>query len=83
MPDVLAGIMNGFNSGDIADAVRQQDIFTAFRTELYALGFPPALVKRALYLQDKSVGASRQPALLPSAEQDAKIRDILGHFDLN
>ena len=83
MPDVLAGIMNGFNSGDMADAARQQDIFTAFRTELYALGFPPALVKRALYLQDKSVGASRQPALLPSAEQDAKIRDILGHFDLN
>ena len=83
MPDVLAGIMNGFNSGVMADAARQQDIFTAFRTELYALGFPPALVKRALYLQDKSVGASRQPALLPSAEQDAKIRDILGHFDLN
>ncbi|WP_417408105.1 dihydrodipicolinate synthase family protein [Hoeflea sp.] len=83
MPDVLAGILNGFNSGDMADAARQQDIFTAFRTELYALGFPPALVKRALYLKDKSVGASRQPALLPSAEQDAKIRDILGHFDLN
>lgn len=83
MPDVLAGILNGFNSGDMADAARQQDIFTAFRTKLYALGFPPALVKRALYLQDKSVGASRQPALLPSAEQDAKIRDILGHFDLN
>ena len=82
MPDVLAGILNGFNSGDMADAERQQEIYTAFRTELYALGFPPALVKRSLYLQDNSVGASRQPALLPSAEQDAKIRDILGRFDL-
>ena len=82
MPAVLAGILNGFNSGDMADAERQQEIYTAFRTELYALGFPPALVKRSLYLQDNSVGASRQPALLPSAEQDAKIRDILGRFDL-
>ncbi|MGF0540161.1 dihydrodipicolinate synthase family protein [Agrobacterium sp. ES01] len=82
MPDVLAGILNGFNSGDMADAERQQEIYTAFRTELYALGFPPALVKRSLYLQDNSVGASRQPALLPSAEQDAKIRAILGRFDL-
>ncbi|MDW9529106.1 dihydrodipicolinate synthase family protein (plasmid) [Sinorhizobium meliloti] len=77
MPEVLAGILSAFNSGNIAEAERQQAIYTAFRTELYALGFPPALVKRSLYLQDPSVGASRQPALLPSEEQDAKIREIL------
>lgn len=77
MPEVLAGILSAFNSGNIAEAERRQAIYTAFRTELYALGFPPALVKRSLYLQDPSVGASRQPALLPSEEQDAKIREIL------
>lgn len=77
IPQVLAGILNGFNSGDIAEAERQQALFTAFRTDLYALGFAPAMVKRALYVQDASVGASRQPALLPDPEQDAKIVDIL------
>ena len=82
MPDVLAGIVGGFNSGDIAEAERQQDIYTAFRTDLYAHGFPPAMVKRALYLQDPSVGASRQPALLPNAEQDARIGETLKTFGL-
>ncbi|OLP46471.1 dihydrodipicolinate synthase family protein [Rhizobium oryziradicis] len=82
MPDVLAGILKGFNSGDLVDAERQQDIYTAFRTDLYALGFAPAMVKRALYLQDASVGASRQPALLPNDEQDAQIKVILHRYGL-
>lgn len=82
IPQVLAGILNGFNTGDIAKAERQQALFTAFRTDLYALGFAPAMVKRALYVQDASVGASRQPALLPNAEQDAEIAAILKRFDI-
>ena len=47
------------------------------RKDLYALGYPPALVKRSLYLMDASVGASRKPALLPDPEQDAKIAALL------
>ncbi|CAN7721717.1 dihydrodipicolinate synthase family protein [Neorhizobium sp. LjRoot104] len=82
LPHVLAGILDAFNSGDIAEAERQQAIYTAFRTELYALGFAPAMVKRSLYLQDKSVGASRQPALLPDEAQDEKIREILKKYEL-
>jgi 4-hydroxy-tetrahydrodipicolinate synthase len=82
MPDVLAGIVGGFNSGNLEEAQRQQEIYTAFRTDLYAHGFPPAMVKRALYLQDPSVGASRQPALLPNAEQDAHIGETLKKFGL-
>jgi 4-hydroxy-tetrahydrodipicolinate synthase len=82
LPDVLAGILKGFNSGDIAEAEHQQAIYTAFRTDLYALGFAPAMVKRSLYLQDASVGASRQPALLPDPAQDEKIRDILARYGL-
>ncbi|CDN52356.1 dihydrodipicolinate synthase family protein [Neorhizobium galegae] len=82
LPHVLAGILAAFNSGDIAEAERQQAIYTAFRTDLYALGFAPAMVKRSLYLQDKSVGASRQPALLPDEAQDEKIREILKKYDL-
>ena len=69
--------MAAFNDGDTAEAEAAQAAFGAFRKDLYALGYPPALVKRALYLMDNSVGASRQPALLPDPVQDAKIADIL------
>ncbi|WP_276121771.1 dihydrodipicolinate synthase family protein [Pararhizobium qamdonense] len=82
LPHVLADILKAFDAGDLAEAERQQAIYTAFRTDLYALGFAPAMVKRSLYLQDASVGASRQPALLPSAEQDQKIAAILQKYDL-
>lgn len=82
MPHVLAGILNAFNAGDVDEAEWQQAIFAAFRTDLYALGFAPAMVKRSLYLQDASVGASRQPALLPDAAQDAQIASILRRYDL-
>ncbi|GAB1583885.1 dihydrodipicolinate synthase family protein [Phyllobacterium phragmitis] len=80
LPDVLAGIVNAYNSGDLDEARRCQEIYTSFRTDLYALGFPPALVKRSLYLMDNSVGASRQPALLPNPEQDGRILDILKKY---
>ena len=77
MPEVLAGIVSAFNAGDLAEAERQQSAFAAFRKDLYALGYPPALTKRALYLMDASVGASRQPALLPDPAQDARIAELL------
>ena len=80
LPDVLAGILNAFNAGDITEAERQQAIYADFRTDLYTLGFAPAMVKRSLYLQDPSVGASRQPALLPDKVQDEKILEILRRY---
>ena len=82
MPKVLSGILKAYNAGDIAEAERQQATFAAFRTDLYALGFAPAMVKRALFLQDLSVGASRQPALLPNDEQDARVAEILRRYGL-
>jgi 4-hydroxy-tetrahydrodipicolinate synthase len=82
MPRVLAGVVSAFNAGDLAEAERQQAKFGAFRKDLYGLGYPPALVKRALYLMDPSVGASRQPALLPDPAQDAQIAEILRKHDL-
>ena len=82
MPKVLAGIISAFNAGDMAKAEAFQKQFGDFRKDLYGLGFPPALVKRSLYLMDSSVGASRQPALLPDAAQDAKIRAILEKYEL-
>ena len=40
------------------------------------------LVKRALWVMDNSVGASRQPALLPDPEQDKQIEAILKKYEL-
>ncbi|MEQ4598106.1 MAG: dihydrodipicolinate synthase family protein [Methylobacteriaceae bacterium] len=82
MPKVLSAILQAFNAGDEAEAERNQTLFGNFRKDLYALGYPPALVKRALYLMDPSVGASRQPALLPDPAQDQAILEILKAHDL-
>lgn len=82
MPDVLSRIVKKYNEGNFEEAMAAQDIFGSFRKDLYGLGYPPALVKRALWVMDHSVGASRQPALLPSPEQDKKISEILKKYDL-
>lgn len=82
MPRVLARIVSCFEAGDEAGAAQAQMTFTALRGDLYTLGYPPALVKRALWVMDNSVGASRQPALMPDPAQDARIRDILEKHDL-
>ncbi|AUH65041.1 dihydrodipicolinate synthase family protein [Paracoccus zhejiangensis] len=81
-PQVLAQIIASFNAGDDAGAEAAQTVFAGLRKDLYALGFPPALVKRALYQMDPSVGLSRQPALLPDPAQDAAIREILRKYEL-
>lgn len=77
MPEVLNAICSAYDDRDLIAAQEAQDRFTALRVDLYALGYPPAMVKRALYVMDASVGASRQPALLPTPEVDAKLRRIL------
>lgn len=82
MPEVLARIVTCFNAGDEAGAAAAQETYGAFRTDLYKLGYPPALVKRALWVMDNSVGASRQPALLPDPEQDKQIEAILRKYEL-
>lgn len=82
MPETLARIVTCVNAGDVAGAAAAQETFTAFRTDLYKLGYPPALVKRALYLRDPSVGASRQPALMPDAAQDAAIASLLDKYGI-
>lgn len=82
MPQVLAEILRAFNAGDDAAAAAAQATYAGFRTDLYGLGYPPAMVKRALWVMDHSVGASRQPALLPDPAQDSKIEAILKKYEL-
>jgi len=77
MPVPLNAICKEFGKGNLAASEAQQELFTKLRVDLYALGYAPAMVKRALYLMDASVGASRQPALISNPELDAKIKAIL------
>ncbi len=83
MPQMLANIVSAYNRGDNAAAEEAQKTYTAFRSELYALGYPPALVKRALWCMDHSVGASRQPALLPDPKQDKAITEMLKKYGIH
>ena len=82
MPHVLARIVSCFNNGDEVGAANAQEIYGNFRKDLYGLGFPPAMVKRALWVMDHSVGASRQPALLPDPEQDKQVEAVLRQYEL-
>ncbi len=77
MPTTVNAICSEFAKGNLAAAQEYQEAFTQLRVDLYGLGYPPAMVKRALYLMDSSVGASRQPALISTPELDAKIKAIL------
>ena len=76
-PTTVNVICKEFSQGNMTAAQEQQESFTQLRVDLYALGYPPAMVKRALYLMDSSVGASRQPALVATPELDSKIKAIL------
>lgn len=83
LPETLAELVAAFDVNDIPRAQAAQDRYTAFRTDLYALGYPPALVKRALWCMDPSVGASRQPALISDAAQDNAIRQVLAKYKIS
>ena len=76
-PETVNAICREFAAGNHTGALHQQDILTGLRTDLYAFGYPPAMVKRALYLMDATVGASRQPALIPTLELDDDLKKVL------
>lgn len=82
MPKPLNAICKAFEQGNLEEAQTQQALFTQLRTDLYGLGYAPAMVKRALYLLDSSVGESRQPALMVNAELDDRIRSILTKYQI-
>lgn len=81
-PAILSSIVAAHDSGDGAAAEVAQTRFGALRRDLYALGYPPAMVKRALHVMDPRVGASRQPALLPDPGQDERIAAVLDRHGL-
>lgn len=74
-PITLNAIYTSFKAGDVAAAEKHQDHYSTLRKELYAHGFAPAMVKRALCLAMPEVGYSRAPVLI-SDEVNEKIRAI-------
>ncbi|KIZ47957.1 MULTISPECIES: dihydrodipicolinate synthase family protein [Rhodopseudomonas] len=78
-PVTLNAIHASFVAGDAAAATKHQDHYSALRKELYAHGFPPAMVKRALRVAMPEVGASRAPVLI-SDEVNAKVSEISKRF---
>ncbi|HEY9211811.1 MAG TPA: dihydrodipicolinate synthase family protein [Ancylobacter sp.] len=74
-PLTLNAIHTAFVKGDGAAADAAQARFSTLRKDLYAFGFPPALVKRALRHAMPEVGASRAPVLIAD-DVDAKVAAI-------
>jgi len=79
IPRTINAIWTAHVAGDEAAAAKHQERAGELRKSLYALGYPPALVKRALYLMMPGVGPSRAPVLI-APELDAKIRPIAEAF---
>jgi 4-hydroxy-tetrahydrodipicolinate synthase len=78
-PVTLNAIHSSFVAGDAAAAAKHQDRYSTLRKDLYAHGFPPAMVKRGLRLAMPDVGASRAPVLI-SDEVNEKLREISKRF---
>ena len=78
-PVTLNAIHTSFVNGDQQAADAHQSRFSALRKELYALGFPPAMVKRALYHAMPDVGASRAPVLI-SGDVNREIKKISAKY---
>ena len=82
IPAWVNDIVRLYAEGDVNGSAAAQEKVAAFRTDLYQHGFPPALVKRALYIMDPAVGNNRMPALIPSADIDEILKGLLTKYDL-
>ncbi|MGJ4951810.1 dihydrodipicolinate synthase family protein [Bradyrhizobium sp. HKCCYLS20291] len=69
-PLTLNAIWTAFSAGDIATAEARQAHYGELRKALYAHGFPPTMVKRALAIAMPEVGRSRGPALVSDEVND-------------
>ena len=81
-PEWVRAIAKAFESGDQDAADAAQKKLNGLRERLYAFGYPPAMVKRALYLMDPSVGNNRLPALVPDKTIDEGLAALLDDLGL-
>jgi 4-hydroxy-tetrahydrodipicolinate synthase len=82
VPAWIRAIADAFSSGSASEADAAQARVNELREALYALGYPPAMVKRALFLMDEAVGNNRLPALVPDEGADAALRAAIAKFGI-
>ncbi|MCX8960862.1 dihydrodipicolinate synthase family protein [Erwinia psidii] len=78
-PQAINAIWSQFLAGDIAGSRRAQENVTGLRTDLYSIGFSPAVVKKAVALMGHDVGESRY-AVRFSAEEEQRIRQLVRQY---
>lgn len=78
-PVTLNAIYRAHEAGDAAAADQHQNHYSTLRKELYAHGFAPTMVKRALRSAMPEIGFSRAPAQVSEA-QDEQVRAIARRF---
>ncbi|MCB1775903.1 MAG: dihydrodipicolinate synthase family protein [Candidatus Competibacteraceae bacterium] len=78
-PEGVSLIWKHFREGDLEKSKAAQNFISELRNALYAVGFPPAAVKRAVVMLGEDVGESRYPILF--SEQDlATIKTVAEKF---
>lgn len=75
-PEWVSRIWSRFSAGDIEGSRAAQEVVSTLRKELYAVGFAPAVVKKAVSLLGWNVGDSRYATRF-SAEDVATIRSVV------
>lgn len=80
-PERINSIVTLYDKGEREKAETVQRAISKFREELYTLGFPPALVKRALFTKYPEVGNNRMPAYLPNEKNDEIIIKLMKKYE--
>ena len=83
VPTWIHAITTAFVAGESEVALAAQEKVNTLRKALYAPGYPPAMVKRILYLMDATVGNNRLPSLVPDTEVDTALMAVIDSFGLN
>ncbi len=79
VPHSVNLIWSRFKAGDSEGSLAAQDVVSALRAELHALGFAPAAVKKALSLAGENVGSTRHVSRF-SLEATEQIRRIVDKY---
>ena len=82
VPAWIRAIADAFEHGAPDEADQAQQKVSLLREALYAPGYPPAMVKRTLYLLDHTVGNNRLPSLVPSPQVDAALNGAIERFGI-
>lgn len=82
VPAWIRAIADAFALGDYTAADSAQSKVNELRNILYESGYPPAMVKRTLYLMDKAVGNNRLPSLVLDDGIDRMLRAAIVKFGL-